>query len=1192
MSQNIEFKWGEGGGGGSSHTRWGFYHAVRTKSDLAGGIDNSEVPEASSSFVVYGDSHCRELGKIMQKLVVDNTSILCNVNPGRKLDFIIDSIKPKKLPPNCKLCLIAGTNDLFCTKFESVKTSLEKLFSKCKDINLYVVLIPPRYDQVGINTHVRKLNVKIKHFCSGHNNVQCIDPGNFINFSHVSQDGVHLNKKGKNILCTKLVSKVLGTVVSDLSIENREESNNNKKKKSKSKPNRKSRLNEQRHSSSGHDRGSSRFDNNRDRGNRYTSHGNGKGPATQSYASITRSEPMQPTVPTYSTFNPYLSYYIPTPAYSIPHPYLPMPPSMLPPPSYHSFIPNPHSSPSLPSASPPPLPPTTQYSPVPQVPPFQPSYSPTLPSQSSSHIPYASYSHPSPPNPYSHPLSPYPPHIPNSSPPTQASYPHTHSTSYPSSNLSPPTQLPSIPNPASYPFPPSQHPPTSSAPPPGSTSANVCEIAACSVKLFDSVFMSVYRSPSASFEDFCNILESALQKIFKFRNVIIAGDFNVHFGTHCTDERIFLDLMSSYGFLPTIFTKTRGDNCLDNFFINFQHSHDYCVDTIDYGLSDHSSQKIKIQMPIFSEQEEVITHRPVTPMGKNYFFQLVSDLDFGFISSSDADAGSKFQMFHDLLRATYNLAFPLKQKKVKKCYIKSEESKWFTPELGEMRKIYETLNLFAREEPTPLRISLRNQYRIKYRAAIKEARTLANDNKISHHPCPMLPILSKVYERVIKNQIVEYFESNALFSKSQFGFRKNKSTSDAINCLVDSIVQSFENKEYAAVLFCDISKAFDTLDHGTLLGKLSKYNFDGQSISYLKSYLSDRQQCVRISGSPASDTLHRVLRSNSQSNTHSHTISGGNSSNPNTMEGCTFSSFTNIMVGVPQGSVLGPLLFLIYINDLPGVMNEDSTKLFADDSTFIRSCKELTQSLVLSEEVLNKAEQWFSSNSLFINRSKTQKVIFSLRNMGAYENPVSVQFLGVLLQPNLCWDSHIDHIAPKINKNIYLLRNLALCVSPQVLRTAYFGLIHSYLSYAVLAWGHSSVKDRAFSLQRKAIRIVGNIHYRAPCQSTFQSLCILTFPCLYIYNCLIHIKTHESSLLRNRDVHDYETRHRDNIRGGHLRLKRSQNGTLYWGSMFYNKLPPSVRELPLKNFCSVLQDFLVARAYFSIQEYLDDITIF
>lgn len=160
-------------------------------------------------------------------------------------------------------------------------------------------------------------------------------------------------------------------------------------------------------------------------------------------------------------------------------------------------------------------------------------------------------------------------------------------------------------------------------------------------------------------------MEGALQKIFKKGNVIVSGDFNVHFGTKSTNEKNLTDLMSSYGFLATISSNKRGDKCLDNIFINyFQHSHDYITDTINYGLSDHLSQKIEVQLPIFSELEEVVIHRPVTQEGRNKFFQLVSEKDFHFISSEDVSVEHKFQVFHDLLHAAYIAAFPLKYKKV------------------------------------------------------------------------------------------------------------------------------------------------------------------------------------------------------------------------------------------------------------------------------------------------------------------------------------------------------------------------------------------------------------------------------------------------------------------------------------------------------------------------------------------------
>lgn len=161
---------------------------------------------------VFGDSHCRDLGPIIRKLD-SNINVSCNVYPGQKLDFIVNTIKTQKLSPKSKLCLIAGTNDLFSTKFECIKFSIDKLITKCKHLSLFIMLIPPRYDQKGMNKHVRNLNVKIKHHVSTHNNVQCIDPVNFISFSHLNNDGIHLNKRGKSVLCSKLINKMFNLQV-------------------------------------------------------------------------------------------------------------------------------------------------------------------------------------------------------------------------------------------------------------------------------------------------------------------------------------------------------------------------------------------------------------------------------------------------------------------------------------------------------------------------------------------------------------------------------------------------------------------------------------------------------------------------------------------------------------------------------------------------------------------------------------------------------------------------------------------------------------------------------------------------------------------------------------------------------------------------------------------------------------------
>uniref|UniRef100_A0A8D8Q2L3 Uncharacterized protein n=1 Tax=Cacopsylla melanoneura TaxID=428564 RepID=A0A8D8Q2L3_9HEMI len=238
--------------------------------------------------------------------------------------------------------------------------------------------------------------------------------------------------------------------------------------------------------------------------------------------------------------------------------------------------------------------------------------------------------------------------------------------------------------------------------------------------------------------------------------------------------------------------------------------------------------------------------------------------------------------------------------------------------------------------------------------------------------------------------------------------------------------------------------------------------------------------------------------------------------------------------------------------------------------------------------MLNKAEYWFSANHLYINRSKTEKIVFTLRQLGNIENPLSVKLLGVHMQPNLCWDTHIEHIAGKINKHVFLLRNLSTCVSQEVLRVAYFGLIHSLLNYAVLAWGHSAVRVRAFQLQRKAVRVVAHLNYTEPCEEAFRTLKILTFPSIFIYHCLLHARTNIEQIVRNNDVHQYNTRNANLLRVPYVRLQKNQNGINFWSHKFFNKLPDSIKNLPIPLFKSSIKDLLIQKVYFNTQSFLED----
>lgn len=428
------------------------------------------------------------------------------------------------------------------------------------------------------------------------------------------------------------------------------------------------------------------------------------------------------------------------------------------------------------------------------------------------------------------------------------------------------------------------------------------------------------------------------------------------------------------------------------------------------------------------------------------------------------------------------------------------------------------------------------------------------DDCNNYRPISLLPILSKVYERILKNQINEHFEFNKLFAINQFGFRKNKTTTLAIDRFTSGILEGFERWLDTLASFLDLTKAFDCVTHIILLKKLISYNFQDDAVQLLKSYLSDRDQYVHFN----------------QCNSEKQPLK----------------------YGVPQGSVLGPILFLIYINDLAYCQGGGvNTVLFADDTTFYISYHPLEIDNLDYHTSLENLNQWFLANRLSLNHSKSQSMNFTLRNNINFDHPVlhhcatEAKFLGVHLDTGLTWENHLVNLSKKLSKELFLFRNLVQITSRETLLTVYHGNFHSHLTYAILCWGHSCHVNKVFAQQRKCVRIIAGVGYREDCRNLFKKFKILTLPCVYIMQCLLFVKQNLDLYRSHEYFHSYPTRNNSNLVPDFCRLERSKNGSRYLSIKFYNLVPARIKALNFNQYKTEIKNYLMINAFFSFEEY-------
>ena len=302
------------------------------------------------------------------------------------------------------------------------------------------------------------------------------------------------------------------------------------------------------------------------------------------------------------------------------------------------------------------------------------------------------------------------------------------------------------------------------------------------------------------------------------------------------------------------------------------------------------------------------------------------------------------------------------------------------------------------------------------------------DQMVNYRPISLLIMLSKLLEKIIYQRIYKYLEDKSILYSSQYGFHNKRSCEQAICELTGYVLQSKNRSEHLASVYLDLSKAFDTLDHNIILQKLDRYGISGVARDWIEDYLRNQNLVTKITTCPNKVTKSEAF---------------------------------NITCGAAQGSCLGPLLFIIFVNDIHLLPLYSKVILFADDITIFNSHKTKRYLQYMIDTDLQLLQSWCNANKLSLNVEKTvimqfwdEKEDFHISVNGRKIPLVRcTKFLGVYMDNMLSWHLHINHVMEKLNNNRRLLQLGKKFLNTHCKCNVYFGHIHSHLVYRIQIWG-------------------------------------------------------------------------------------------------------------------------------------------